>query len=139
MFPHSIPRRSATSDTKKRRARRDRTEPTHKVENRANLASVDRKPGERQPAEPQPLFYIAASHHPSIRGRSTQSVRDKVLLGAAAARLLPVSHHHTFDSLHCARAGGFQGAGAAGSVDPTDCAEDSDESSGPVHSPMEPQ
>lgn len=89
---------------------------------------------------PSPFSYIASFHHPSIRGRFTESHTRKcagVLCLGACSYPSPTTTH--LIACICAGAGGFQGAGAGGLIDPTVCAEVSDESTGPVRSAMEPQ
>lgn len=128
-----------------RRPRCDRTECKDEADQWGNLSSIGtahgRKAG-RAIGEPQPLFYIASSHHPSIRGRFTESHRRKWKRAAAPA--LDACSYPSPTTTHliaciAAEAGGFQGTGAGASIDPTGCAEVSDESSGPVRSAMEPQ
>lgn len=102
-------------------------------------ASRRKKPGRRQIGEPQPLFLhsILPSIHSWTHHWITQEKISRSCCPYGCAYPSPTTTH--LIACICTEAGGFQGAGAGGLIDPTVCAEVSDESSGPVRSAMEPQ
>lgn len=111
-----------------------------------NVSSIGeqraKKRGERATARwaPSSFSYIASSHHPSVRGRITESHRGREMCWCSA-RWSSYPSPTTTHLIACiwTRAGGCEGAADGGLIDPTVCAEVSDESSGPVRSAMEPQ
>lgn len=106
--PHRIPKHSAPTVTINRRPRSTRTKCTAKTEQiRQAYQAVDRKKqGDRQIGEPQPLFLhsILPSVHPSVVDTPVNRTGDNLpWLRFSVWMLLPVAHHHTFDSLHLCR------------------------------------
>lgn len=106
--------------------------------NRRRTARIRCEKGDSSPS-PSPFSHIASLHHPSAPGCSVTRTGELFSLGYLWKVRLPVAHHHAFNRLHLDRSRICSGAGAAIWIDPTVCAEVSDESTGIVRSAMEPQ